>query len=127
MLAGNTAVAAGVLPKRSIGARVALALIPVVWALNLLDLLFTMLAYQMEGFRELNPLASSLGWHNQILLKLGALVFFSAVCVSVRHHRIMQLGCYLITAVYSALAVLWLRAFNFLLTPHYFQKLLLNF
>jgi hypothetical protein len=103
-----------------------LALIPLIWALNLLDLVFTLLAYQTDDFRELNPLASSIGWHNLIALKLVALVFFSTVCIAVRHHRLTQLGCYAVTAVYGVLAVIWVSMFNFLLTPHFFQMLRAN-
>jgi hypothetical protein len=117
----------GASPRRVTGARVVLALIPVIWALNLLDLLFTLLAYQMSDFNELNPLASALGWHNQIPLKLGALVFFSTVCIVVRHRRLTQLGCYVVTGVYSVLAIIWVSMFSFLLSPHFFQLLLTNF
>jgi len=99
----------------------------VIWALNLLDLLFTLLAYQMNDFDELNPLASALGWHNQIPLKLGALVFFSTVCIVVRHRRLTQLGCYVVTGVYGVLAVVWVSMFSFLLSPHFFQLLITNF
>jgi len=85
------------------------------------------LAYQMGDFNELNPLASALGWHNQIPLKLGALLFFSTVCIAVRHRRLTQLGCYVVTAVYGVLAVVWVSMFSFLLSPHFFQMLLTNF
>jgi hypothetical protein len=126
VLAGNTGMNAEVSPRRAIGARLVLALIPVIWVLNLLDLLFTLLAYQMSDFNELNPLASALGWHNQIPLKLGALLYFSTVCILVRHHRLTQLGCYVVTGVYGVLAVIWLSMFSFLLSPHFFQLLLRN-
>lgn len=127
VLAGNTGIHEQVSPRRVTGARLVLALIPVIWALNLLDLLFTLLAYQMRDFDELNPLASALGWHNQIFLKLGALLFFSTVCIMVRQRRLTQLGCYIVTGVYSVLAVVWVSMFSFLLSPHFFQLLLTNF
>jgi hypothetical protein len=127
VLAGNTGLHEQASPRRAIGARMVLALIPVIWALNLLDLLFTLLAYQMGDFDELNPLASALGWHNQIPLKLGALIYFSAVCIAVRHRRLTQLGCYVVTGVYTVLAVIWVSMFGFLLSPHFFQMLLRNF
>ena len=126
VLAGNMGLPAQASPRRVAGARMVLALIPVIWALNLLDLVFTLLAYQMGDFDELNPLASSLGWHNQIPLKLGALLFFSTICIAVRHRKLMQLGCYAVTAVYGVLAVIWLSMFNFLLTPHFFRMLIAN-
>jgi hypothetical protein len=126
MLAGNLGVHVGAFHRPGLGERKVLALIPVIWALNLLDLLFTLLAYQMGDFDELNPLARSIGWHWQIVLKLACLAFFTTVCVAVRHRRITQLGCYAVTGVYAVLAVIWLSMFNFLLSPYFFQMLRAN-
>ncbi len=124
VLMGN--MAGGTAGSRS-GAWKVVALIPVIWVLNLLDLLFTLLAYQLGDFDELNPLARSIGWHWQIVLKLVCLTIFTAVCVAVRDRRITRLGCYAVTGVYAVLACLWLSMFNFLLSPYFFHMLRANF
>jgi hypothetical protein len=125
-LTTNPAFHANLAHRAGLGNLVVLALIPLIWALNLLDLLFTLLAYQTGDFDELNPIARTIGWHWQIVLKLASLAFFTAVCIAVRHRRITQLGCYIVAGVYSILAVIWLSMFNFLLSPCLFQMLRSN-
>ncbi len=126
MLAANPALNANPARGARLGERIVLGLLPLIWALNLLDLLFTLLAYQVGNFEELNPIARSIGWHWQIVMKLASLAFFTTVCVAVRHRRITQLGCYAVTGVYAVLAVIWLTMFNFLLSPCLFQMLRAN-
>ena len=125
-IAGNPALQVNPAHKPGLGGRLVLALLPLIWALNLLDLLFTLLAYQLGDFDELNPIARAIGWHWQIVLKLTCLAFFTTVCLAVRHRRITQLGCYAVTGVYVALAVIWVSMFNFLLSPCLFQMLRAN-
>jgi hypothetical protein len=104
-----------------------LALLPLIWALNLLDLVFTLLAGTMRDFVELNPLASPLRPFGQTALKLGMLVFCTAIFVALRRRRCVEWGCYLLLAVYGALAAVWLTAFPFLLRPIHLRQLLVSF
>ena len=110
---------------RARGVRV-LYLIPVVWALNLLDLLFTFLATRTGYFLEANPLARQFGMSGQAFLKLGALVFCTAMLMAFRRRRCTEWGCYLLLTVYGLLAVIWLTQYGFLLSPSYLSFVMTN-
>jgi hypothetical protein len=108
---------------RSAASRV-LVLIPIIWALNLLDLLFTMLATRTGEFEEMNPLARPLGLTGQAGLKLGVLLICTVIFVALRRRRSTEWGCYILLAAYGALAVMWLTQFPFLLSGYHFGLLL---
>jgi hypothetical protein len=93
-------------------------------ALNLLDLLFTTLAVQIDDFVEMNPLARGLGVPGLVALKLGMLAACSTIFVALRRRRSAEWGCYVLLAVYGGLAVVWLTEYRFLLSPHQFSLLL---
>ncbi len=100
-----------------------LTLLPVLWALNLLDLLFTLLAETMRGFVELNPLAVAVGPSGQVIMKLSVLVLCTVVFVTLRHKRCVEWGCYLLLGVYGVLGAVWLTSFHFLLSPIFLRRL----
>jgi hypothetical protein len=100
-----------------------LVLLPIIWALNLLDLLFTLLAGTTRDFIELNPLAARLGAPGQMVFKLAMLTFCTVIFVMLRRRRSVELGCYLLLSVYGLLAVIWLTMFPFLLSPIYLRQL----
>ena len=100
-----------------------LTLLPLIWVLNLLDLLFTLLAGTTRGFIELNPLAAHLGAPGQVVFKLAMLTLCTVVFVALRRRRSVLWGCYLLLAVYGALAGIWVTMFPFLLSPIYLRQL----
>jgi hypothetical protein len=108
---------------RGRGARVMIFL-SALWALNLLDLLFTVLAVQIAEFIEMNPLAKGLGPAGLIALKLALLAVCSTIFIALRRRRCVEWGCYLLLAVYGGLAVVWLTQYRFLLSPSQFSLLL---
>ena len=100
-----------------------LVLIPIIWGLNLLDLLFTRLAYLTRDFVELNPLASHLGGAGQTVFKLGVLAAVTVIFVCLRRRRSVEVGCYLLLGAYGVLAFVWLTVFPFLLSPCLLERL----
>ncbi len=119
----NSSPAIGPAGPRGASARV-LAFLPVIWALNLLDLLFTLLACQFGEFVELNPLAARLSGGGLVTFKLAMLLLTTAIFVRCRRHRLTEVGCYVLTTAYGCLAAVWFGAFGFLLTPPNFRQLL---
>lgn len=101
-----------------------LLLIPIIWFLNLTDLVFTILASRQSEFIELNPLASSMGPLSQIVFKVVVLCFFTAMAVHMRRRRGAEFGCYILLAVYGTLAAVWLTEFRFVLSPSYIHQFL---
>jgi len=100
-----------------------LLLLPLIWGLNLLDLMFTLLADTTREFVELNPLASPLGPLGRILLKLAALAIFTTIIIAIRRNRWAQWSCYVVLLIFGMLALVWLTMFPFLLSPCYFRLL----
>jgi hypothetical protein len=101
-------------------------LIPAVWALNLLDLLFTFLATRTGYFLEVNPLARQLSMTGQVALKLGALLLCTAMLWTFRRRRCAEWGCYVLLAAYGALAVIWLTQYGFLISPQHLRFVMSN-
>ena len=114
-------------PRPKDHARRVLLLLPLIWGLNLVDLLFTLLADTTREFIELNPLASPIGPLGRILLKFAALAVFTTIIVAIRRGRWTEWGCYLMLVVYGMLALVWLTMFPFLLSPSYFHLLIAAF
>lgn len=84
------------------------------WLLNLSDLVLTILAHQIGHFHELNPLARGLLATPTALaaFKLVALSLTTGIFLYFRHYRFTEIGCWVLAAVYTALAVLWLRYYQ---------------
>lgn len=102
---------------------IVLAMLPVIWVLNLLDLFFTLLADTTREFVELNPLAAGLDAHGRVAFKLAMLVVCTLIFVLLRRKRLVLWGCCLLLAVYGVLAIVWLTMFNFLLVPQHLKQL----
>lgn len=79
--------------------------------LNLADLVFTLTADSVGLLHEVNPLAALLfRGHlglDVIVFKLTAVSFGAAVLWRFRHNRWTPAACWLLVAVYLALAVTW--------------------
>lgn len=108
-------------PRRG---RLVVTLLVVLAGLNLVDLLFTMLAYQDPQFVELNPIADALSPVGRILYKLAAMAVFTSIFAVYRHRRVVLWACLVLLGVYGTIAVIWLVWFPFLLKPHHVERLL---
>ena len=80
------------------------------WLLNAFDLMLTVTAQQLSGFNEGNPLGRLMLNHPYAVFafKIGAVAFASAVLIVFRHHRLVELACWGICAVYVVLALIWM-------------------
>ncbi len=95
------------------GRRVLTALI-VVWLLSVFDLLFTILAHRIGGFRELNPIAA------QLLRQSGWLAFFkfatvatgSSILLLFRRRLTSEIAAWLVCAIYVVLAWMWIHYYE---------------
>ncbi len=102
--------AAGV--ERPVGRRprrVALLLV-LVWMLGAFDLIFTIMAYRIGGFKEANPLADLL-LHSSgglIAFKIASLAVGTTILFILRRRRAAEVACWLICAAYTILSVMWL-------------------
>jgi hypothetical protein len=81
-----------------------------VWVINLLDLGYTLLESINSGFIELNPLAARLIGQSASALvgyKLALLLVSSTILLICRRHRVAELSCWLLMAVYLYVAICW--------------------
>lgn len=80
-----------------------------IWVLNIFDLSFTMIALKVGGFEELNPLARLYLHSPEVLtfFKLGTLLTASIVFLAFRRHRVTEVGCWGLAAVYTVLSFIW--------------------
>jgi hypothetical protein len=88
-----------------------LTLILVVWVLNLFDLAFTISAYTIGNFDELNPIAAHFV-HDPVLLtlyKVALVALASVILIRYRHHWFCELGCWTAGGMYLAINLLWLQ------------------
>jgi len=90
------------------GRRVALILI-FVWIVNIFDLVFTLIACELGGFRELNPLVHEvLHKSEQLVLYKVSTVFAATLIIwAFRRRRITEIACWGLSVVYTVLAFLW--------------------
>lgn len=92
-------------------ARRVVLLVILLWMLNLFDLIFTLLAVRLGSFVELNPLARPL-LHTPLGLsafKLAMLTFTSFIFLVCRRRVLTEVGCWVLSVVYTCLGVFWLR------------------
>lgn len=92
-------------------------LVPAIWVLNLVDLLFTLHASREGLLIELNPIAANLSDSGLVLLKLAALLLFTATTLAFCRCRCTLWGCYLLMTVYGLLAIVWFTRFGFFFSP----------
>ena len=81
-----------------------------VWVINLLDLGYTLLESLHHGFVELNPVAAGLIGESTAALvgyKLTLLVISSTILLICRRHRVAELSCWFLLAVYLQVAICW--------------------
>ena len=84
--------------------------------MNICDLFFTIRAYGLGQFTELNPLARNMLEHPYAVetFKLGTVAFATVVLLCFRQHRWVEIGCWGLCGVYIVLSYLWLQYFNHL-------------
>ncbi len=81
-----------------------------IWIINLLDLGYTLLESLHRGFVEMNPLAAGLIAESPTALvayKLVLLLISSTILLTYSRHRVAELGCWFLLAVYLCVAVCW--------------------
>ncbi len=114
---GGAAVLAAHFPWLTRARRVLLAL-AAVWVLNVFDLGFTLIESAHGHFVELNPIAASfLGHADHVLIayKFGLLTFGTTILLLLRHHRMSELGCWMLLATYVYVGVRWYAYYQCLL------------
>ena len=88
--------------------RVVLMLV-LLWIINMFDLSFTMIARQIGGFVEANPVAAHVVRDSLslVIFKLTMLVCATLILFTFRRHLWTEVGCWLLAAVYTTLAFVW--------------------
>lgn len=82
----------------------------IVWTLNVADLSYTMQEAEQRLFRELNPVAAHIIQGpavGLILYKLSLVTIGSAILIQCRRHRIAELSCWFLLAVYGYVGLRW--------------------
>lgn len=93
-----------------------LLLVVLLWMVSTFDLAFTLLAHQIGGFHEVNPLA------RQLLSNPGGLVAFktaavlpaSCVMLAFRRRFLTEVACWVLCGVYTGLAFIWMEYYSLL-------------
>ena len=96
-------------PPRVRGNRVILLLI-LVWIVGMFDLMFTLLALNLGNFVEANPIAAGFIHDTEAIVafKIGALGLATVILLKFRRHRFTEFCSWVICAVHTLLAFLWL-------------------
>jgi len=86
-----------------------IALVLVLVVLNLFDLAFTLLAHDIGGFEERNPIARLLLDHRVglIAFKLAAVASASIIFIAFRRHWLAEAACWGFCLFYIGLSVIW--------------------
>ena len=86
------------------------ALLILLWVLNLFDLAYTIQAHQTGHFHELNPIARDLLDSPWVLagFKLLAVLLGSLILLHLRRHRLAELAAWFLCLAYVALVLRWL-------------------
>ncbi len=89
-------------------------LLALVWIVTVCDLLLTLLARQIGGFHEANPLAREFVHDPGALAAYKFLLAGPATIVLLvfRRRLLTEVACWLLAAVYTALALLWLAYYH---------------
>ena len=95
-------------PQARRARRVLLAL-AFIWIVGLADLHLTLLACDIGGFIEVNPIARAFIAHPAAVIayKLVLMSSSTAVLAFYRRRRITEIGCWFLAAVYAALSFVW--------------------
>jgi hypothetical protein len=89
-----------------------------VWVLNAFDLGYTLLEATRSSFVEINPLAARLlsaPPYVLILYKAALVVASSLRLLSLRRHRVVELGCWFLLAAYVYVGARWIFYYEDLL------------
>ena len=99
--------------KTTRGRRVVYLLL-LLWVLNLFALTATILAHQIGGFAERNPIARQMLDASWLLttFKLSMVGLGSVILFLLRRHRLTEMVCWLLAMVYTALAFSWLTYYS---------------
>ncbi|HUS92620.1 MAG TPA: DUF5658 family protein [Phycisphaerae bacterium] len=87
-----------------------LLMIVLIWIVGAFDLIFTLMAMDLGGFEEANPVARQF-IHSPPLLatfKFGTLAVASGILLAFAHRRITEVACWALGFVYVGLAIVWL-------------------
>lgn len=97
-------------------ARRVLILCAALWLLNGFDLVCTISARDIGGFHEQNPVARSMLESSPalVVLKLIGVTLASTIFIAYRRHRVIELACWGMTAIYVSLSLLWMTYYNIL-------------
>lgn len=89
-------------------------LVVLLWILNAFDLAFTIIAHDLGGFREANPLAAAVLGHpyRLVAFKLALVAFGSVVLLALRRRPVAELACWLLCGVYMVLGIVWMIYFR---------------
>jgi uncharacterized protein DUF5658 len=92
------------------------ALLVLLWILNVFDLSCTILAHQIGGFQELNPVARQMLEPSWMLVafKVGTVALGSLILLLLRRYRVTELVCWLLCLIYTSLAFTWMTYFSLL-------------
>ena len=91
-------------PRRVIG------LLLIIWTLNIADLGFTIQESDQRLFLELNPVAANMLKCPPIVLiayKVTLVLVASAILIRLRRHRVVELSCWFLLAVYGYVGIRW--------------------
>ena len=89
-------------------------LLVLLWMLNIFDLTYTILAYRIGDFEEMNPIASQMLQQSWMLIafKLTGISLGTLILLMLRRHRLAELVSWLICLVYTALAFSWMTYYS---------------
>ena len=92
-----------------------LLLLGAVWVLNVFDLGYTVLEATRHSFVEMNPVAAPLlaaPTYVLVIYKAALVAASSALLLVLRRHRVVEVGCWFLLAVYSCVAGRWILYYN---------------
>ena len=99
-----------------------LAMLIVLWLLNICDLLFTLWAHELGGFLEVNPVAQNFMatglLNNLVAYKLTLCLAGSLLLFRVRHHPLSEVGCLAGLGIYGYVSWLWLAYYQWAAAEH---------
>ncbi|MDY6913874.1 MAG: DUF5658 family protein [Planctomycetota bacterium] len=91
-------------------ARRVVLMIIFIWILNIFDLSLTILAHEVGGFREVNPIARDLLYISAklVFFKLSMVGLATFILLAFRRYRLTEFACWGLCCVYTALAFRWM-------------------
>ena len=94
---------------RASRARRVILMLIFIWTVSVCDLALTLLAQEIGGFHEANPLARRFIEHPgaTIAFKFAVLVPATTILLLFRHRRLTEISCWILCLAYTVLAFLW--------------------